>query len=56
MYMYMYKYMQTHMYMYMYMHRYTGPKTVRNGPREHFGAISLLPSFVHPADSPETKS
>ena len=35
-------------------HATKGPKTVRNGPREHVGAISLLPIFVHPADSPET--
>ena len=31
-----------------------GEPPLRNGPREHVGAISLLPIFVHPADSPET--
>ena len=31
-----------------------GPNTVRNGPRGHVGAIALLPSFEHPAGSPET--
>ena len=30
------------------------PKPVRNGAREHIGAISILRIFVHPADSPET--
>ena len=31
-----------------------GPKTVRNGPREHVGAISNLPISMHPAHSPQT--
>ena len=36
-----------------YPHTAKGPKTLRNGPREHIGAISLLPIFVHPAGSRE---
>ena len=33
-----------------------GPKTFRNNPREHVGAISLLPISMHPAGSPETNA